>query len=109
MDPTEFDRSGCPWLQHSSRAAYASEGVLRLFAAYEPFACDRTREWFTRRGGFCVAEPSRRWGAGPTGENRFLGAVLAKLAHRGLPAPSGVGLERHVLTVAQQAGLLRFE
>jgi RecQ family ATP-dependent DNA helicase len=109
MDLTKLDRSGCPWLRNFSRAAYACEGVLRLLNAYEPFACRRTRDWFLRRGGFCVAEPPQRREAGPGEEDRFLGAVLAKLAHREVPAPCSVGLERHLLAVAEEAGLLHSE
>jgi len=42
-------------------------------------------------------------------EARFAGAVLAKIAQRGFPAPCSLDLERFLLKQASQAGLIKYD
>lgn len=93
--------------RYYARATYASEAVVQLMNR-EGFASEDVRRLFQDRSGFIWR--SHRSERGPSDEeNKFLGAVLDKLARRGDPAPCSIRVESYVLQKAQDAGLLLFE
>ncbi|MFZ2473378.1 MAG: DEAD/DEAH box helicase [Methanothrix sp.] len=93
--------------RYYARATYASEAVVQLMNR-EGFASEDVRRMFQDRSGFIWR--SHRSERGPSDEeNKFVGAVLDKLARRGDPAPCSLRVESYVLKKAQDAGLLLFE
>ncbi len=93
--------------RHYARATYACEAAVHLINR-EGFASEEVRRLFQNRSGFIWQ--SHRFGQSPSDEeNRFIGAVLDKLASRGDPAPCSLRVENYVLQKAQDAGLLLFE
>src|SRR5438045_2971838 len=105
---SELAASGCPWLQDYSVAAWAGEAVVRLFDPALAFASPKVRRLFAARAGFSLRLPLPGQTQAPD-EARFLAALLAKLAQRGLPAPCSLAIERRVLEQAAAAEVLDFE
>jgi RecQ family ATP-dependent DNA helicase len=102
----EFADAGCPWFQRYSRAVFACEAVAGLFSAQRPFASPAVRRLFQARAGYHLTASALPQPAPRTEAGRLLGALLGKLAHRGVPAPCSLAVERHVLGAAQEAGVL---
>jgi hypothetical protein len=105
----ELARSGCPWLERHTAAAFAAEAVVRLLPSPLGFAAPEVRHFFRPRAGLSLAFGSAAGAGAPTEEDRLLGAALAKIAHRGVPAPCSVEVERHALREATACGVLDFQ
>ncbi len=86
------------------KGVYASEAVVLLMSK-EGFSSDEVRKLFQIRGGAKPRLYSLNERFSSDGD-RFLGAVLSKIAQRGNPAPCSLKVERHVLQKAQDSGLL---
>jgi len=94
---------------HYATAGYASEAVVYLMNK-EGFSSAEVRNLFMARSGFMSRLRLYRSKEGSsTDDNKFPGAVLNKLAQRGMPTPCSLMVERYVLQKAQDAGLLIFE
>ncbi|MEM1913681.1 MAG: RecQ family ATP-dependent DNA helicase [Thermofilaceae archaeon] len=99
----------CPWHQQYAVAGFAADSVVRLLDesvadTVAPFRSPLLKRLVRLRRGFTldvagVADP----------EARFAGAVLAKIAQRGFPAPCSLVLERFLLEQAQAVGLLQWK
>ncbi len=109
VDATSYcqENPDCNCQDHYATAGYASEAVVHLLNK-EGFSSTEARKLFQARSGFILRLHRSREGS-PIDNNRFLGAVLSKLAHRGSPAPCSLMVERYILQKAQDAGLLIFE
>ncbi len=101
-----FAHTGCPWLQRHSLAGFACDGVVQLFSPHRPFASPTVRRLFQARAGYNLTACAHPREARATEPSRLLGALLGKLAHRGVPSPCSLAVERHVLQTAQEAGVL---
>ncbi len=95
------------WQDHFCRAAYASEAVVLLMSK-EGFASTEIGKFFQPRSPLKLRLYRSQESTSPE-DNRFLGAVLHKIALRGSPAPCSVKVEHYVLQKAQDAGLLVFD
>jgi hypothetical protein len=95
------------WQDHYAKAAYASEAVVHLMGK-EGFSSAEVQRLFLARSGF-MSRLHLSKGVNSSDENRFLGAVLSKLALRGNPAMCSLRVERYILRKAQDEGLLVFE
>lgn len=101
--------SGPPWHKPYSVAAFAAEAVVRLLdptvaLSLSPYGSQAAKALYRRRRAFTAP-----WGQAAAREEMcFAGAVLAKIAQRGFPAPCSLQLERELLRQAQAVGLLRF-
>lgn len=98
----------CPWHHQYSVGAFAADGVVRLLDdsvrdVVAPFYSPKLKRLVRLRRGFTLRTEGL---AGD--EATFAGAVLAKIAQRGFPAPCSLRVERFVLQQAQQAGLLQW-
>jgi RecQ family ATP-dependent DNA helicase len=100
--------SGCPWLQGYTAAAFAAEAVARLLDSRLGFSSPALRPLFRARAGCALALEGAADRQGHSSEGKLLGAVLSKLAHRGMPAPCSLAVERHVLKQAREAGVLDY-
>ncbi len=89
------------------RACYASEAVVHLLSK-EGFASMEVGRLFQERSSFLLRLPRSKEGSS-TDDNMFMGAVMAKLAQRGTPAPCSLMVERYILRKAKDTGLLIFE
>ncbi len=100
----------CPWLQRYSSATFAADAIVRLLAGPSAFASPVVRRLYRHCAGFAlrVAEPGVVHQGSPE-NGRFVGALLGKLSHRGIPAPCSLNVERHILRTAQEAGILDFK
>jgi hypothetical protein len=88
------------------RACYASEAVVHLLSK-EGFASMEVGRLFQERSNFLLRLSRSKEGSS-TDDNMFMGAVMAKLAQRGTPAPCSLMVERYVLLNAKDTGLLIF-
>ncbi len=105
MVKSEYVQS-CPWHHRYSVGAYAAESVVRLLV---PSVADFTAT-FQSMLAKKLARLRRAFTLDIIGladdQSRFAGAVLAKIAQRGFPAPCSTDLERFLLKQAQDADLL---
>jgi RecQ family ATP-dependent DNA helicase len=104
----DLAQTGCPWLQRHSLAGFACEAVVRLFSPHRPFASGEVRRRFQTRAGYNLAAGALPAGELATDAGRLLGALVGKLAHRGVPAPCSLAVERHVLQAAEDACVLAY-
>jgi len=102
----EFAHAGCPWHQRHSRAAFACQAIVQLFSCHRPFASPEVRRLFQVRAGYNLTALAHPKEARGTEAGKLLGALLGKLAHRGVPAPCSLTVERQVLQAAQEAEVL---
>lgn len=109
MDLSALARSGCPWMERYTAVAFAAEAVVRLFVGRSGFASPEIRQGFRARAGCTLALGDLADARMVTEDGKFLGALLAKLAHRGTPAPSSLVVERHILHEARAASVLDFQ
>jgi|GEM_PF-3410733 len=93
--------------ENYERACYASEAVVHLLSK-EGFASMEIGRLFQERSSFLLRLPRSKEGSS-TNDNMFMGAVMAKLAQRGTPAPCSLMVERYILQKAKDTGLLTFE
>ncbi len=100
----------CPWGHRYAVGAYVADSVERLLDVsvanlLSPFGSRLLKQLIRLRWAFTLDLDL----IGVTTEDaRFAGAVLAKIAQRGFPAPCSVLLERFLLQQAQEAGFLRY-
>lgn len=101
-----------PWFVPFSVAAFSADSVVRLIdpgvsRAVSPFS-SQIAHTLAR---FCSGFTLPRWDTQDAmaqvanDEARFLGALLTKIALRGLPAPCSLELEKFILKQAKQAEL----
>jgi hypothetical protein len=109
MDATSnhHENPDCNRQDHYAKAGYAAEAVVHLMSK-EGFSSAEVRELFQARCSF-MSRLHRSKEGFSTDDNRFLGAVLSKLAQRGTPASCSLMVEHYILQKAQDAGLLIFE
>lgn len=109
MDSVTFQECGCPWFEPSySCAAYAAEGILTCLVETPVFASPYIQQLFHYRGGFALYSPpgiSRSLDE----HNSLIGAIIGKIAQRGIPAPSSLNVERYVLQNAESMGILKYK
>jgi len=98
---------GCPWFKRYSCAAYAADAVVRMLAGPFGFASQDIQRLYHSRSGFAI-HVTRSTQQSPTEDSKFIGAVLSKIYHRGVPAPCSLLVERHVLDKGQEAEVLSF-
>jgi len=99
----------CPWHQPYAVGAFAADSAVRLLD-------DSVANLLSPFHSLMLKRLARlRWGCTldiTTGiadeEAKFVGAVLAKIAQRGFPAPCSLDLERFLLDQARQAGWLEY-
>jgi len=100
----------CPWHQRYIVGAFSADSVVRLLddsvaSLLSPFHSLTLKRLVRLRWG-CTLDIT-------TGiaddEAKFAGAVLAKIAQRGFPAPCSLDLERFLLKKASQAGLIKYD
>lgn len=105
MDVQIFHESGCPWFNQSySCAAYASEAILDIIAERPVFASKFTQKVFHYRSGCIISNVLQS----DNESDLIVGAILGKIAQRGIPAPCSLNVERYVLRNAQTAGVLHY-
>lgn len=97
-----------PWHKRYTVGAFTAESVVRLLdysveGYLSPFNSPLLKQLVRLRWG-CTLDVS---GSGDE-DARFAGAVLAKIAQRGFPAPCSLNLERFLLKQAEQAGWLHY-
>lgn len=102
-------RKDCPWHQPYTIGAFAADSIARLLddkvrGLLAPFCSDQLQHLIRLRRGVTLDFS----GVEVSEEARFAGAVLAKLAQRGFPAPCSLELERFLLTQAKEVGLLNY-
>jgi len=96
------------WQKQCTVAAFSTESAIRILdpassKASSPFGSSVAKKLVRLRWAFTLDV------AGLADEEaKFAGAVLAKIAQRGFPAPCSLDLERYLLNNARQAGLLRY-
>jgi len=101
---------GCPWLQRFSHAAFAADAVIRYLDPREGFASGQLRTLYAGASGFTLDTSGASVSDSLAREDRrYLGAVLSKIATRGVPAPSSLKVERSALCAAADAGILDFD
>lgn len=98
----------CPWHRPYSVAAFAADSVVRLLdrtvaTTLSPFNSLLLKQLIRVRRGFTLDI----FGISDE-EACFAGAVLAKIAQRGFPAPCSLDLERKLLQEAHKRGLLKW-
>lgn len=97
----------CPWYYNYTVGAFAADSIVRVLdesvsALPSPFGSSIIKRLVRLRRGFTFEV------TGIAGEDaRFLGAVLAKIAQRGFPAPCSLKLERFILQNLKETGLLK--
>ncbi len=103
-----LSRFSCPWHHRYAVGAFAADSVVRLLD-------NSLANLLSTFHSFILKRLIRlRWGftldvTGVADEDaKFAGAVLAKIAQRGFPAPCSLDLERFLLKQASQTGLLRY-
>lgn len=99
----------CPWHQRYTVGAFAADSVTRLLDnsvanLLSPFHSPVLKQLVRLRWG-CTLNIT---GVAEDEEAKFAGAVLAKIAQRGFPAPCSLDLERFLLKRASQAGLPKY-
>lgn len=118
---TPFDNaaSACPWLRGTVRGAYAADSVVRLIDSAGGFGAPLVRRLYDYRAAYHQSRipiqsqlaPTRanaRTSPSPDPDARLLGAVLHKVAVRGVPTPCSLSLERRLLYEAREAGVLNY-
>jgi RecQ family ATP-dependent DNA helicase len=101
----------CPWNQATHKAGYAAQSIVSAVDDSRAFDAPKVRAAFQHRGGFSLRPPLSALAVSglATGWKEFAGAVLAKIAQRGLPAPCSLEVERHILGEARENGILDFQ
>ncbi|MEN6395617.1 MAG: RecQ family ATP-dependent DNA helicase [Methanoregula sp.] len=108
MDIQTFNESGCPWFNKPySCAAYASAAILEIIAERPVFASLPVQKLFHYRSG-CIINSESELKQSLDEDDQIIGAILGKIAQRGIPAPCSLNVERHVLKNAQTAGVLHY-
>lgn len=97
----------CPWHHRYAVGAFAADSVVRLLDPsvsnlLAPFHSPLLKQLVRLRRGFILEATGVA-----DSDAQFAGAVLAKIAQRGFPAPCSVALEEFLLKQAQEVGLLR--
>lgn len=97
----------CPWHHRYAVGAFAADSVVRLLdksvsKLLAPFHSPLLKRLVRLRRGFTLDITGIA-----DSDAQFAGAVLAKLAQRGFPAPCSIELERFLLQQAQKVGLLK--
>lgn len=98
----------CPWHRRYAVGAFATDSIVRLLDAsvsnsLAPFHSPLLKRLVRLRRGFTLDIMGIA-----DSDAQFAGAVLAKIAQRGFPAPCSVALEKFLLQQAQKARLLRW-
>jgi hypothetical protein len=98
----------CPWHQQYAVGAFATDSVVRFLDGsvanlLSPFHSPMLKQLVRLRWG-CTLNVTGI----SDGEAKFAGAVLAKIAQRGFPAPCSLDLERFLLEQARQVGWLTY-
>ncbi len=98
----------CPWHRSYAVGAFAADSVVRFLDhsvadCLSPFNSPLLKQLVRLRWG-CTLDVK---GIADE-EARFVGAVMAKIAQRGFPAPCSTNLERFLLEQAAQAGWLKY-
>ncbi|MDW8051836.1 MAG: RecQ family ATP-dependent DNA helicase [Armatimonadota bacterium] len=94
-----------PWHSRYAAAAFAADSIVRLLdpqvaTHLHPFRSQQLKRLARFRQGF-----SLELDGAADADATFAGAVLCKIAQRGIPAPCSVALERHILNQGQASGL----
>jgi hypothetical protein len=100
----------CPWHSRYTVGAFAADSIVRLLDdsvanLLSPFHSSVLKRLVRLRWG-CTLDITT---STADDEARFAGAVLAKIAQRGFPAPCSLDLERFLLKQASQAGLIKYD
>ncbi|MEI6294329.1 MAG: DEAD/DEAH box helicase, partial [Methanomicrobiales archaeon] len=83
---------------------------MNLLDEERGFASPIVRNLFQARSGFFVRVPSQTKSTIVIdGERELLGALLHKIAYRGIPAPCSLNVERYVLENARLSGILDYK
>lgn len=98
-----------PWHKRYAVASFAADSVGRLIDEHSadvlsPFGSHVLKQLVRLRRGFTIDVT----GTSTDEDARFAGAVLAKIAQRGFPAPCSVKLERFLLESCKQTGLFDY-
>lgn len=98
-----------PWNHRYAVGAFAADSVIRLLDEsvsnlLSPFHSPLLKRLVRLRRGFTLDITGIA-----DNDAQFAGAVLAKIAQRGFPAPCSIDLERFLLQQAQKRGLLQWK
>jgi len=98
-----------PHTQPISSAIFACQGIINFIDKERGFASPIIRNLFQARSGFFIRTSSQTTSTLENDEERkLLGALVQKIAFRGIPAPCSLNVERYVLENARQAGILDY-
>lgn len=99
----------CPWHHRYTVGSFVADSVVRLLDKsasnlLAPFHSPMLKQLVRLRRAFTLDITNVS-----DDDGQFIGAVLAKIAQRGFPAPCSIELERFLLQQAQSADLLTWK
>jgi hypothetical protein len=103
-DLWDFERRG-PWCGISRRAGGCPQAITALLDFDRSFSSSKVQRLYAFRSGYTIN--NLQTGTGDKDE-RFVAAVVKKIAERGTPQPCSIEMERRLLEQCRDAGILRF-